>query len=434
MLQRAAFPPSFPPVRISASLIRETQIPQGPLLLTHFMPASQSVAIGIFFDVGSRDEDESQAGMAHALEHMLFKGTKKYDVRVLGEMLDMLGGTANAFTARERTCFHMRVLAEDWKRALSILCEMVRSPALPVQEWERERQVIYSEMAMVEDSPEDWVFDRHFAALFPGHPLGRPVLGNREALAAIDVESLSAFLNHHYRPPRMLVALAGGVRHEDAVRYLAGLAWPQARAPRRRGARMGRGAQLLERDDEQAHFCCSFPGINAAAGDRPTAWLANQLLGGCMSSCLFREVREKRGLAYHIGSQLNSLSDIGIWTLSGGAEHARLGECIRVIKEVLAGFTATIDHADLDRAKRQLEIVLRMGMDSCEANMLHLGGRFDESEIRPQSDWVEAVRHVGLAEVRHWVGEHFAAGSLWTVSGTEAALRSLPSLGPEIAA
>jgi len=145
--------------------IRETQLSNGPLLISHEMPAAQTVSLGIFLNIGSRDETDAQAGMAHALEHMLFKGTRRLDVDALAELLDQLGGTANAFTARERTCFHMRVLREDWQEALGILCDMVIEPALPANEWKREREVIFSEMAMADDVPEDWVFDRHVEAL-----------------------------------------------------------------------------------------------------------------------------------------------------------------------------------------------------------------------------------------------------------------------------
>ncbi len=414
---------------MSTSPIRETQILRGPLLITHAMPEAQSVALGIFLDVGSRDEGDAQAGIAHALEHMLFKGTQTHDVHALSELLDFLGGTANAFTARERTCFYMRVLPEDWKQAMSVLCDMVLAPTLPEDEWRREREVIFSEMAMTEDVPEDWIFDRHVSALYPGQSLGRPVLGNREALASMESDALMNFLSGYYRPPRMLVAMAGCVRHEEALSCLEDMSWPRAQASlRRETPGMESGAQLLERDDEQGHFICSFPGIAAASEERPVAWLANQMLGGGMSSCLFREVREKRGLAYGIGSQLSSLSDTGAWTISGGADPGRLGECVRVIQGVLDSFVAELAPPALARARRQLEIALRMGMDSAEANMLHLGARFDEKDIRPQCAWVDDVQHVSLEQLKHWVQRHLSAGCLWTVSGTAKALESLPAL------
>jgi len=407
--------------------IRETRIRNGPLLMTHAMPGVQTVAFGIFLNIGSRDEDEAQAGIAHALEHMLFKGTKDHNVHALSELLDMLGGTANAFTARERTCFYMRVLREDWKAALSVLCSMVLTPTLPEDEWQREREVIFSEMSMAEDSPEDWVFDRHIESLYPDQSLGRPVLGRRETLSRFSRGDLATFLRGRYRPPRMLIAAAGCVDHKSLIEHLDAYVWPRASVPVKRAeATMASGVQTLERNDEQAHIVCSFPGITSASAERPVAWIANQMLGGGMSSRLFREVREKRGLAYAIGSHLSGLSNTGAWTISGSADPRNLGECTRIIRDVLTTFDGSLTQAGMDRARRQLEVSLRMGMDSSEANMLHLGGRFDEHEIKPRSAWVEDVRQVSLDRLKAWVRSRFSFPSLWTFSGPAKALATLP--------
>jgi len=408
------------------SPICETQIQNGPLLITHAMPDTQTVSIGIFLDVGSRDESDAQAGIAHALEHMLFKGTREHDVHELSELLDELGGTANAFTARERTCFHMRVLREDWQKAVSVLCSMVLTPALPEDEWQREREVIFSEMAMAEDVPEDWVFDRHVEALFPGQAMGRPVLGVRETLSNLGGNDLGAFLESRYRPPRMLIAAAGCVEHAVLLAHLNHYPWPRASQSKdRKMSLMNTGVQKLKRDGEQAHIVCSFPGIASASGDRPVAWLANQMLGGGMSSRLFREVREKRGLAYGIGSQLSSLSDTGTWTLSASTDPDRLDECTSVIREVLGSFCDVLNSPDLRRAKRQLEVSIRMSMDSTDANMLHLGSRFDEESIQPQDEWVERVQQVELEALRAWAEAHLGAPALWSFSGSDKALSSL---------
>jgi len=410
------------------SPIDESSIASGPLLLSHAMPAAQTVSLGIFLDVGSRDETAAQAGMAHALEHMLFKGTKKLDVDALAELLDRLGGTANAFTARERTCFHMRVLREDWQEALSTLCDMVIDPALPEDEWQREREVIYSEMAMAEDVPEDWVFDQHVEALYPDQALGRPVLGSRESLAGFDAGNLAAFLGAHYRPPHMLIAAAGGITHDELSNFLGQRDWPQGTAQlARNGAQMASGVQLLERDDEQGYFVISMPGIAVASEERPVAWLVNQILGGGMSSRLFREVREKRGLAYGVSSHLSGLSDTGAWSISGSTDCGRLGECMRVVRQVMQDFSASLNQDEVQRAVRQLEVSLRMGMDSVESNMMHLGTRLDEPAIRTQDAWVDAIRRVTLDEARDWSARLLSTPALWTCSGPEESLGSLPA-------
>jgi len=406
--------------------IFETQLDGGPLLLTHAMPAAQTVSLGVFINVGSRDESAPQAGMAHALEHMLFKGTRQHDVDALAEILDRLGGTANAFTGRERTCFHMRVLREDWQQALGILCDMVSEPTLPEDEWQRERQVIYSEMAMAEDVPEDWVFDQHVEALYPEQAIGRPVLGHRESLAGFEREHLLSFLDTYYRPPNILIAAAGAVNHEDVRAFLGARDWAEGKAVGVRSTvQMQAGFQCLPRDDEQAYFVGSLPGITAASNQRPVAWLANQMLGGGMSSRLFREVREKRGLAYGIGSHLSSLSNTGAWSISGSTDPEKLGECMQVLNDVLHEFPASVSRIEFERAQRQLEVSIRMSMDSCEANMMHLGNRFDETDILPQDVWVERVRSVSLSQVRDWAADYLAKSMLWTCSGPGLALDGL---------
>ncbi len=412
---------------MTISPIRETRIQDGPLLMTHAMPDAQTVSIGIFLDVGSRDEREEQAGIAHALEHMLFKGTHGHNVHELSELLDELGGTANAFTARERTCFHMRVLREDCQQAVSILCAMVLTPTLPADEWQREREVIFSEMSMTEDVPEEWIFDRHAEALFPGQTLGRSILGTRETLADFSQNGLAAFLGSRYRPPRMLIAAAGCVDHESLLEYVRAWHWPRASVfVDRETPHMGTGVQKLVRDDEQAHIVCTFPGIASASADRPVAWLANLALGGGMSSQLFREVREKRGLAYSVSSHLSSLSDAGTWTISASTDPDRLAECTGIIQDVIGSFCNVLSPPVLARAKRQLEVSIRMGMDSTDANMMHLGARLDEKRIRPMREWVERVRRVELEDLRSWANRHLCAPALWSFSGPDKALNALP--------
>jgi len=412
---------------MTTSPIRETQIQNGPLLMTHAMPETQTVSIGVFLNVGSRDECDTEAGIAHALEHMLFKGTREHDVHALSELLDELGGTANAFTARERTCFHMRVLREDWRRAVSALCAMVLTPTLPENEWQREREVIFSEMAMAEDVPEDWVFERHVEGLFPDQALGRPILGTRATLSNFSGTELGSFLESRYRPPRMLIAVAGCVDHAALLEHLSTYDWPQASVSvERETARMHAGVQKLERNDEQAHIVCSFPGISSASDERPVAWLANQMLGGGMSSQLFREVREKRGLAYGIGSHLSSLSDAGSWTISASTDPDRLVECTKVIRDVFDSCCDELNSAGLRRAQRQLEVSMRMGMDSTDANMMYLGARFDEEQVLPQHEWVERVQQVELEELQSWANTHLGAPALWSFSGPGKILNTLP--------
>jgi len=406
---------------------RETQLADGPLVLSHAMPHSQSVALGIFIDVGSRDEVQRLSGITHALEHMLFKGTSQFDVHQLAEKLDDLGGNANAYTSRERTCFHLHVLHENWREALDILMQMVREPALPQAEWEREREVVFAEMAMVEDTPEEWVMDQHLEALFPDHVLGRPVLGTHESLSSISATDLSDYLQHWYRPPRLLIVAAGKIDHDALITEVGRVAWGAASdaEPRLPTPLLASGVQALSRAGEQAQIIASFPGITAASELRPTAWLANQVLGGGMSSCLFREIREKRGLAYSVGSHLSTLSDTGTWSITCGSEPNRAAECVDLLSELLHGFAAQISADEVERSKRQLQVQFRMGLDSVEGQMLYLGSRLDESRLLSPMQWLEKILSVDVEEVRSWASTQFAAPALWSVAAPEKALAQI---------
>jgi predicted Zn-dependent peptidase len=407
------------------AFVEQTQLAHGPLVVSHAMPQAHTVALGFFVDVGSRDETSAEAGIAHALEHMLFKGTRELDAIALNERLDQLGGTANAFTSRERTCFHIHVMREDWPEALALLADMLRYPALPADEWTKEREVIFSEMAMVDDMPDDWTMEQHMQGLFPGTAMGRSVLGERRSLQAADREALAAFLHAHYRPPRLMVAAAGGIEHEALTEAVLRIDWPQevgepaSRAP----VQPVSGVQLLPRESGQAHLVLSYPAVPATSIERPLAWLANQLLGGGASSRLFREVREKRGLAYHVGSHLSLLSDLGVWTVTCDTEPERLGESVAVIADTLHTLADSLTEDEVNRARRQLQIQMRMGMDSVEGMMLYLGGRLDEPSLRSPDAWAAAMQQVSIEAVQDWIRSHLTQRPLWTLSGPEAALQ-----------
>ena len=428
-------PNSPPPQQSQAhpqtpSFYKETRLDSGVLVLSHAMPESQSVALGIFVDVGSRDESADCAGITHALEHMIFKGTRHLDVHQLADKLDALGGNANAFTSRERTCFHLHVLREAWPEALSLLTEMICAPALPDQEWQREREVIYAEIAMVDDQPDEWIIDQHIASLFPDHPIGRPVLGSPDSLAALTREQLADYLHAHYCPPHLLITAAGAIEHDALVDTLNRISWPQPSTPshptrRQQPPVMHAGIQLLPRQIEQAQMILSYPGIHASDAARPIAWLANQMLGGGVSSLLFREVREKRGLAYHIGSYLNALRDTGLWSITCGAEPERMADCIALIHQLMGDYADQLNEATLQRAKQQLEVQLRMGIDAVEGQMLHLGGRLDESRLRSPFEWLEAIHAITLDQVQQWSRAQLAQTPAWSIAAPEQALEKI---------
>lgn len=408
-----------------AIFMRETMLPHGPIVVSHAMSDAQSVSLGIFVDVGSRDESPKQAGMAHALEHMLFKGTRKLNVQALSETLDQLGGHANAFTSRERTCFHTQVLHEDAPQALDVLLDMVLEAALPEDEWQRERDVIFSEMGMVDDNPDEWFYEQHLQSVYAGQQVGKPTLGTREVLADISSQDLRHYLETHYRPPRLLIAASGHIQHDDLVQAVQQRTWASAADKIQRVQPVFHaGKQYFERDMEQVQLMVSMPCIHSTSNERSLAWLANQMLGGGMSSVLFREIRERRGLAYSISSHLSPLQDAGLWSVGCDTHPSMVAECIELLNENMQSFAKSIDAPLLKRAQRQMEVQFRMGMDSIEGNMMYLGNRLDEANLPSQQAWIAAIQAVKLEEIQAWSEHYLAQNTMWSVMGSEAALSS----------
>ncbi|MDQ6965205.1 MAG: pitrilysin family protein, partial [Mariprofundales bacterium] len=325
---------------------------------------------------------------------------------------------------RERTCFHIRVLHEDWQQALAILMDMLLEPALPQDEWQREREVIFSEMSMVDDAPDEWSFERHMGSLFPDHALGRATLGSRDTLNTFDHNTLRHFLQQRYRPPRLQVMAAGRIDHQQLCDAVAEREWSGGgEQPPRRAAKMEMGQRtLLPREIEQAHIFVTYPGIPSASMERPQAWLANQMLGGGMSSILFREVREKRGLAYSVGSHLSTYEQQGLWSISCGTEPALMGECQQVIKDALYQYSDHIDEEALHCAKRQMEVQLRMSMDSVDGQMMALSARFNEDEVIDALEWSRRIRATSRDEVQAWIKRQLSQPAAWTLCASQKAL------------
>jgi len=373
--------------------MHETLLADAPMVVSHAIPDAQSVSLGIFIDVGSRDELPQQAGIAHA------------------------------FTSRERTCFHTQVLHEDASQAMDILMDMVLEPALPEAEWQREREVIFSEMGMVEDNPDEWFYEQHVQAVFADQQVGKPTLGTREVLANLSSQDLRQYLEDCYRPPRLLIAASGNIQHDDLVAAVNQRTWATASATAGRiQPTLHAGKQFLERDMEQVQVIASMPCIDATSDERPLAWLANQMLGGGMSSTLFREIRERRGLAYSVSSHLSPLHDTGLWSISCDTHPSMVAACIALLQENMQSFAASIDAPLLARAQRQMEVQFRMGMDSIEGNMMYLGNRLDEPTLLSQQAWIEAVKAVQVDDIRAWSKHYLAGGAMWSVAGSEAAL------------
>jgi len=392
-----------------------TVLPNGLRVVTETMPGVRSASVGIWVAVGTRDEEPEQAGAAHFLEHLLFKGTTRRSARQIAEEIDSVGGELNAFTTRESTCFYAHVLDTDLPLAVDLVSDVVFDGQCSESDTEVERTVVLDEIAMRDDDPDDWLHELFAVALMGDHPLARPILGTEKSITGMTAGLLQNFHRTTYRPHRMVLAVAGNVRHEDVLRLAeevtarypdvcGGRAEP---APPRTGrAEFTSSDKVLLRSDtvEQAKVMLGMPVMSRHDEDRFALSVLNAALGGGTSSRLFQEVRERRGLAYQVYSSPVFYADTGNLAVEAGCQPERLGELVRVLRGVLGEVAANgLTPAEVRRAQGQLrgELVLSLEdtgsrMSRIGKNELHYGRAFtiDETLARIAEVTPEKVAEV----------------------------------------
>ncbi len=356
-----------------------TTLDGGTRVVTEPLPAVRSAAIGLWIGAGSRDEDDAHAGVSHFLEHLLFKGTASYSALEIAEIFDTFGGELNAATARDYTVVYARVLDEHLETALDVMTDMVFAPSLA--DLDSERQVVLEEIAMVDDSPQELIFDLVTKAVFGSHALGRPVLGSAEVISNVSKRSLGAFHRRRYRPDNVVVATAGSVDHDKLVslverqRTKAGApsaGRPSARAPFVAAPKPS--LVFLSKPTEQYHVCLSAPGIARSDRRRFTASVLDSVLGGSASSRLFQEIREQRGLAYAVYTFSSQYADTGQMGVYVGTREENLAECLRIVAEQIEQIAADGPRPDeLDRAKENLKGRIMLSLEVTSNRMSRLG-------------------------------------------------------------
>jgi predicted Zn-dependent peptidase len=372
------------------------------------LPGAESVALGVYAMVGSRSEPEHLCGLAHLVEHMVFKGAGARDTRAIAEAIEDVGGSINAWTARDQTVFYGRTLAKDAPLLAELIADFLRAPHLDEEHLQREKIVILSELGEVTDSPDDLVHDHLFEASFEGQPLGRSVLGREETLSSISADDCRNWLRDELVPSRLILSASGKIE-PDAVLKLAerlfGDMEDWAGVPIGRAEFTG-GVRNDRREFEQAHWCLGLPGFAASDPRLPALSIFVQALGGGMSSRLFQELREERGLAYSVSAWQQAYSDTGIVAMSCAADRNRAVESMHLARSVLAGAVETLTDAEVQRARAQLEAGLLMGMESAQgradqmARSIEVFGRILElDELLGQIRAVdaEAARAAGAA-------------------------------------
>jgi predicted Zn-dependent peptidase len=353
-----------------------TILPGGLRVVTETVPSVRSVALGLWVRTGSRDEDPAQAGVSHFLEHMLFKGTERHSAIEISELFDAMGASVNAATSKESTHLHARFLDEHTEQAFEVLSEMLLGPTYP--EIDSEREVVLEEIAMYEDEPQDRVHDVLADAVFGDHPLGRRVIGSAEVIASLPVPDLAAYHRDRYTAPNLVIAAAGHLDHgrivELAERHLGapqGANGLTAAAPVANGS--GR-ASFYEKETEQYHICLGAPGIARGDERRFALGVLDAIFGGSTSSRLFREIREKRGLAYSVGSYTEQYLDAGMIAMYVGTRAENVEQALQIIG---AELSALRDHGvhgeELERAKEHVKGRMVLGLESTAARMSRCG-------------------------------------------------------------
>jgi predicted Zn-dependent peptidase len=360
---------------------QKTVLPNGVRVVTEAIQHVRSLSLGFWIETGSRDESPTNNGISHFIEHMVFKGTKKRNVKEIAQSIESVGGYLNAFTSKEHTCYYARVLDEHLELAADVLSDMVFQPTFPGKEFEKERNVILEELKQAEDDPDDIIQDYFEKAIFKTHPLGMPVIGTAQTISSFTRKDLVQFRTEQYVPANLVVAAAGNLRHEDVVelakRYIQQNTVSTTQRPER-------NQSLIEEPDsainefykpiQQAHICLGTVGFHVRDERRFSMQVLNTLLGDGMSSRLFQNIREKYGFAYAVYSFNNMMQDTGAAGVYIGTDNSHVQRCIDLVwKELKSLRTHGITKEELKRTKAQLKGSMMLGMENIPNRMIRLG-------------------------------------------------------------
>jgi predicted Zn-dependent peptidase len=394
-------------------VIRRTEFSSGLRVVTERMPGVRSVSLGFWVLAGSRDEVHRISGSSHFLEHLLFKGTPTRSALQIAENFDAIGGDVNAFTAKEYTCYYARVLDHDLEMAVDHLADMLQHSVIRKEDLDGERQVILEEINMHEDSPEDVVHDLFTETLWPEHPLGRPILGTVDTIRAATRASVTRFYRRNYVPGHFVVAAAGNLRHEDLVAMLhERMETGRELAPERPSARKLRTAQrppnasgrdlIKRRKTEQAHICLGTNGLPRTDPDRFAFLIVTTALGGGMSSRLFQEIREKRGLAYSVYCYHAQYTEAGLFSAYAGTTPSRAQEVVGLLRREMedirdGGLTAE----EFERAKGHVRGSIVLSLEDPGGRMSRLGkSEISHGEILSVGESLKRIERVTLDDAR----------------------------------
>jgi len=396
-------------------IVREV-FPNGVRLITETMDHVRSVSVGVWLTRGSRHEPVEQGGIAHFVEHMLFKGTATRSAEDIAQQVDSLGGHLDAFTSKEYAGYYIKVLDEHLPTALDVLSDLVLHPAFKPEDVEREKKVILEEIKMVEDTPDDLVHELFTQSFWDGHPLGRPILGLPDTVSGLTSDVLRSYFNRTYTAGHLVIVAVGNVTHEGMRDLLmptfGALPASDEHVVEEPPAVMPR-AQVRVKELEQSHVCLGTSSYPQNHDHRYAAYVLNTMLGGSMSSRLFQNVRERRGLAYAVFSNLTAYRDTGSLTIYAGCADSAVRELVTVVVEELRGMKVAPPDAELRRAKDHLKGSLMLSLESTSSRMSNLARQemyFDRQFGLDET--IQGIERVTAEDVVHVARDLFASGSL----------------------
>jgi predicted Zn-dependent peptidase len=390
-----------------------SKLSNGLTVVSDPMPGLESAALGIWVNTGSRNETPAEMGVSHMLEHMAFKGTTTRSARAIAEEIEAVGGILNAYTSREQTAFHARVLKQDVPLALDMIGDILTNPTFEQAELERERQVVLQELGQARDTPDDIVFDHLQSAIFKGQPLGWPILGEEATVNAFSRETLKSYMASQYRLDGMTLIASGAVEHADILRLAeekcGGL---NVGAVPAMAAAQYAGGDFREIDDlEQAHVAYAFPGISNSDPDYFVAQVYATALGGGTSSRLFQEVREKRGLCYSVYAFSNGFQDSGFLGIYAGTGEKEASELSAVIAGEMEAIAGNLSDAEVQRARAQMKVSLLMGMERPGTRAEQIAGQlFALGRVQSSAEIVAQLDAIDTTAVKRYAARVMQAG------------------------
>ena len=391
------------------SLYQKTVLPNGVRIITEEIEHVRSAAFGIWVGAGSRDEREGYEGISHFIEHMFFKGTEHRSARALAESLEAVGGQLNAFTTKEYTCYYAKILDEDLDLAIDVLSDMFFCSLFDEKEVEKEKNVVIEEIKMYEDSPDELIHDIFSEYVWNDHPLGKPILGTEESIRSLSRDKIMTFLSEHYAPDNVVIAVAGKIKHVDVVEKLSTQFGTFKRGGRRVLEETPSGQKVeryQKKETEQMHILLGVPGLGQDDEDIYAMHIFNNILGGGLSSRLFQEIREQRGLAYSVYSYHSTYVDTGLFAVYAGTSPNNTKEVIECILQELKDIKQKgITAEELERTKAQIKGGLYLGLESVSSRMSRLGKtELTYNRVLSPEEVVDKLEKVTLEDVSRVIG------------------------------